>query len=191
MRTFAACLMACLMILACPVAADAGSCSRTVTIHGDWDCGDIEFDMEDDAIILTNRDNGYETVEITDEYDLYVNDEKVELDDDQRKLVGEFYESVQDLVKYAKKLGWEGAKIGAEGAKLGLKAIGGLFQVVFTSYDTDDFERDIEREAEKIEKRAEKLERKAEEVEEMAEDLEELAWELQREIPELRELEWL
>ena len=43
----------------------------------------------------------------------------------------------------------EGAKIGIGGAKIGVMAISGLIKAVLTSYEMDDFERDIEYETEK------------------------------------------
>ena len=154
-------------------------------------CEGMSFDLDDGSIIITLTDRrSVEIVEITEDYQLYINDEQIELNADQQKLVQEFHIKGMEIVEYAKELGWEGAKIGVSGAKLGLKAVGNVFKLMFTSYDTDDFEREMEREAAKIEARAERLEEKAEKVEDMADDLEEIAWDMEREIPELRELDW-
>ena len=129
-------------------------------------------------------------MEITEEYELFVNDRQVKLDADQQKLVEEFHVLAIDIVDHGKNLGWEGAKIGVSGAKLGMKAIGRVFKMLFTSYDEDDFERDMERDAEALEARAEKLESKAEIIEKMADDLEYVTEEMFDSIPELSELEW-
>jgi chaperonin cofactor prefoldin len=77
-----------------------------------------------------------------------------------------------------------------EGAKLGLKAVGGVFKMMLTSYDGDDLDRDMEWEAEKLEKKAKRLEEKAEDIEELAEDLERIVEEMNETIPEIGELDW-
>jgi hypothetical protein len=149
----------------------------------------VDVDFEDGSVIFTETEYG-ETVEITEDYELYVNDRLVELDDNQQELVKEYYDLFDQIIEEAKEIGWEGARIGVSGAHLGLKALGGLFKVVFTSYDSDDLERDMEREADKLEARAKVLERKAKVIEDMADDLEELADVMSSEIPELGKLEW-
>ncbi len=191
MKSVIICSLACLLLFASPAIADDHFKTHTVSVHGvDYQFDNVSFDLDDGTIVLTHEDRGIEIVEITEDYELFINGSRVDLDEDQQELVAEFYESVMDIISFAKQLGWEGARIGADGAKLGLQAIGGLFKVVFTSYDTDDFERDIEREAEKIEAKAEKLEKRAERIEDMADDLVDLAREMDREIPELDELGW-
>lgn len=161
-----------------------------INIQNEGHLDGVSIDIEDGSIILTHDDRRRETVEITEDYELYVNDERVDLDEDQQALVAEYYELGMDIVAYAKRLGWEGAKIGVSGAKLGLKAVGSVFKLIFTSYDTEDFEREMEREAARLEARAEVLEEKAEVIEDMAEELEDIAYEMNREIPQLRKLDW-
>ena len=151
---------------------------------------DINIDIDDGSVILEEEGGDYNTVEITEEYELFVNDRQVKLDQDQQELVKEFHVLVTDIVSEGKSLGWEGAKIGVSGAKLGMKAIGRIFKMLFTDYDEDDFERDMERDAEVLEARAEKLEDRAEVIEDMADDLDYVAKELFEAVPELRELEW-
>lgn len=149
----------------------------------------VDIDFEDGSIIFTDCEFG-ETVEITEDYELYVNDRLVELDENQQELVREYYDLFDEIIEEAKEIGWEGAKIGVSGAKLGLKALGGLFKVIFTSYDSDDLERDMEREADRLEAKAKVLERKAEQIEDLAEDLEDLAYDMAEDIPEIGELDW-
>ncbi len=71
-----------------------------------------------------------------------------------------------------------------------MKAIGRLMKMVFTSYDEDDFERDMERDADEIEAQASKLEDRAKIIERMADDLEYVTEDLFDNVPELRRLEW-
>ena len=129
-------------------------------------------------------------MEITEDGELYINDGSVKLDREQQRLVVTYYDLTTDIVRQAKSLGHEGARVGIEGAKLGLKAVGGVFKMMFTSYDGDDLEQDMEWEAERLEKKAERLEEKAEDIEELAEDLERIVEGMNETIPALRELGW-
>jgi len=151
---------------------------------------DINIEIEDGSVILSEESTFENVVEITEDYELYVNDRQVKLTPEQQDLVEEFHVQVFEVVDEAKYLGWEGAKIGVSGAKLGMKAISRLFKMVFTSYDEDDFERDMERDAELLEGKAEKLEDKAKVIEKMADDLKFITEELFDDVPELRRLEW-
>jgi hypothetical protein len=183
-----------LLLLTLPVLAASESHVHGIYVHTDKHFDShldgVDIDLDGGSIILKHRDRRAETVEITEDYQLYVNGYEVDLDDDQRALVAEYYELGMEIVDYAKELGWEGARIGLSGAKLGLKAVGNLAKLIFTSYDTEDFEREMEREAGRLEARAEVLESRAEEIEDMAEELVDIEWEMNREIPELRELDW-
>ena len=154
------------------------------------DIGDIDIELEDGSVILTEEGEVENVVEITEDYELYVNDRQVNLTPEQQDLVEEFHVLVFEMVDEAKYIGWEGAKVGVSGAKLGMKAIGRLFKMIFTSYDEDDFERDMERDAELLEVKAEKLEDKARIIEKKARDLEDITEELFDDVPELRRLGW-
>lgn len=156
-----------------------------------FNCGmdNISIDFEDDILIMTNH-HKRDIVEITPNYDLIVNGDKVEIDDHQRGIVKEFYMNMSDLVESAKAVGAAGAKIGIEGASLGLSALGKVFRLLDADYDTDDLEREVEREARAIEKKAESLEKEAEKIEWMADDLEDLYDNMEREIVEIRDLNW-
>ena len=191
MKVIAVYVLAGLLIFAGASSADCDYYVHGVSVHNGGAFEDMSFDLEDGSIIMTRTvGRRVETVEITEDYELYINGDYVKLDADQQKLVQEFYDRGMEIVEYAKELGWEGARIGVSGAKLGLKAVGNVFRLLFTGYDTDDFEREMERAAAKIEARAERLEEKAEKVEDMVEELEDISWAMDREIPELRELDW-
>ena len=165
--------------------------------HVSWQSDDrldrshLEIDLEDGTLVITHEDRrDYSTVEITEEYELSVDGRHIKTDKDQKKLLGEYYELVVGFEDAIIDIGKEGARIGISGAVLGLKAVGGVFKLLSPHYDSDDLERDLEREAEKIEEKAEKLERQAEQIEHMVDELDAIARELTREIPELDDLGW-
>ena len=151
---------------------------------------DIDFDVEDGSLFIESEEYEDEYVEITEDYKLYVNGRRVKLDGDHQKLVEEYYEQFFEITDYAKKIGLEGAKIGVHGAKIGLLAMAGVCKLMLENYDSDDLERDLEREARKLEIKAEKLEKKAELIEDMADNLEYLHEEMRDEIPALGNLGW-
>ncbi len=162
--------------------------------HFDFDqshLSDVDLDIDrDGTIIIEAKHRKRQEVEITKEFELFINGDQITLDEDQRKLVEEYYLLMTDLIDQAKAIGLEGAKVGVEGAKLGLTAVGKLFKLLSPRYDTDDYEREIEDAAERLEMKAEKLEEKAEIIEDIADDLDDLAHEMRREIPEIRKLRW-
>lgn len=131
-----------------------------------------EIDIEGGSLVIEKRGRRGVKMEINENYELYVNDEQIETSDEQQKLVVQTYDGSMLIVEYVKDIGLEGVQIGLQGAKLGLKAVGGVFKMIFTSYDEDDLESDMERAAEKIERRANKLEKRADKLEVMVEDLE-------------------
>ncbi|UCD17274.1 MAG: DUF2884 family protein [Candidatus Zixiibacteriota bacterium] len=171
--------------------AEGGKCQNYALSHhhiDHWDDVDLRFDGG--TIVMIH--NGYprSRIEITEDYELYINGDHIRLNDEQQELVKEYYLHCTEIVEYAREIGIEGAKIGFDGAKIGLKAVGGILRMLLTDYDEDDLERDLEIDTEHLEARAEALEDWAEEIEEMAEDMEELAEEMTDEIPELEELDW-
>jgi hypothetical protein len=150
------------------------------------------FDLDDGSVVITHKERGEprSTVEITGSYELYIDDERINLNSEQQDLVREFYGQSVEIVDFAKVLGLEGAKIGVDGAKLGAKAVGSLFKLLLPDYDTDDYEYEIEHEAKQIEHKAKILEEKANEIEDMSDELDDLARDMRSEIPELRQLRW-
>ncbi|MEJ2543736.1 MAG: DUF2884 family protein [Calditrichaceae bacterium] len=148
----------------------------------------VDVDIEGDSIILMDKDSRDE-VEITGEYDLYVNGKEIELNNDQRKLVQEYYELYFEIIDYAKRIGLEGARLGVEGAAIGVKAVAGVFKMLSPDYDSEDFEAEIEIETDELEEKAEMLEDRAEEIEDMADELEDLHYALAENIDALDDLE--
>lgn len=147
---------------------------------------DVEF--EEGKLTLEKRGRHGLTMEITEEYELFVDGRQIELDENQQRLVKDTYDQTSKLVKHAKLIGLEGARIGLDGAYLGVKAVGKVFKMMFSSYDEDDLEREIEAEAEEIERRADRLEYKAEKIEALVIELEETFDDLVDQTPELAAL---
>ncbi|MCP4705511.1 MAG: YggN family protein, partial [candidate division Zixibacteria bacterium] len=149
-------------------------------------CNNMDIDIEDGEVYITHSGHRSGTVRITDDYSLYVNGKHIKTNSEQKRLIEEFYNSAEKLQKYAKIIGVKGAEIGIEGAKIGISAIGGLFKLILPGYDTDDYERDIERKSKGIEYKASLLEKEADALEHIAYDMEDIADELKDEIPELQ-----
>ena len=169
---------------------DCGGRNISISSLKEWHINDIDFEIDDGSIYVSHDDPLFESVEINEEYELFVNDERVELNAEQQELVTAYYELTFAIIGRAKEIGWEGVKIGLSGAKLALKAVGGVVKMFLTSYDEDDLERDMDREADKLEARAERLEKKADQIEEWAEDLEMVAEQMVETIPEIEKLGW-
>jgi hypothetical protein len=155
-----------------------------------WHMDGVKYEIEDGSIFISHDDLRHDRIEITRDGELYINDGFVKLDRKQQRLVEAYYDLTTEIVSQAKSLGHEGARVGIEGAKLGLKAVGGVFKMMFTSYDGDDLEKDMEWEAERLERKAEHLEEKADDIEELADELEWTVEKMRETIPELSELDW-
>ena len=184
-------VLALLALLVSPVSADGHQdCQFSVMDLNKWHMDGVKYEIEDGSIFISHHGLRHDRVEITEDGELYINDGSVKLDREQQRLVATYYDLTMDIVSQAKSLGHEGARVGIEGAKLGLKAVGGVFKMMFTSYDGDDLDQDMEWEAEKLERRAERLEEKAEDIEALTEDLERTVEGMDETIPELSELGW-
>ncbi|MDH3890768.1 MAG: YggN family protein [candidate division Zixibacteria bacterium] len=181
--------------------AFAGSRNRSRSRHRDRDWDHISWqhghadrtsiDMKHGSVMIKHRGRRETSrVEITRDYELYIDDELVKTDDDQTKLLKQYHQQLGEIHDRAKEIGWEGARIGAEGAKIGLVAGLGVLKMIFSDYSEDDLEDEVELATEKIEERAEELEEKAEEIEDMVDDLDYLTDDLRDAIPELAALDW-
>ena len=153
--------------------------------HGD----DISIEFDDNVIIIECDDEDG-IIEITDDYELFIDGDRIELDRNEKKLVKTYYNCFEEILEMAEDLGIEGARLGVKGAKLGLQAVINVIKLINEDYDSDDLEREMEREAEKLEKEAEKLEEMAEELEDIADDFERTHRKMRKNIDELDELGW-
>ncbi len=166
------------------IEVDGFSFDRACRLHNHQ----VQWDKR--TVLITAVDHDDFDVEIDSDYDLSIDGEKVDLTPQQQVMVEEYYEQFDGLTDEVKEIIWAGAKIGLKGAGVGLKAITGVVKMIFTDYDEDDLERDVERAAEKIEAQAEVIEKQAEKVEDMAYDLEESFDLMVKAIPELQKLDW-
>jgi hypothetical protein len=166
-----------------------GHWSKSHLVH-DGFLEDVDIDIDDGTIIMTHNRRPKGKVEITEDYELYVNGRLVATNDEQKELLEDYYDLTMEVVEYATQIGYEGAKIGVSGAAIGLMAIGGVFKAFMTDYEFEELEDDLEEEAEELEARAEELEEKAEDLEGVAEELADVHDDLRRETPELRDLDW-
>ncbi len=150
---------------------------------------DISIDIEDGLLIIECEDYD-DIVEITEEYGLYINGSEIETDEKEKKLLRNYYHQFEDIIEYAVDISVEGARLGVKGAGLGLKAVANIVKLVLDDYDSDNLQRDMEKESDKIERAAKRLEKKAEKLEEVAEDFEDTHIKLRKSIDELDDLEW-
>ncbi|MCK4539196.1 MAG: DUF2884 family protein [Candidatus Krumholzibacteria bacterium] len=172
----------------------SGSANAGKSFSKGFDCdlfrGDDIFIDFDDGVIVIECDDEDGIIEITDDYKLFIDGDRIELDRGEQKLVKTYYTSFEEILEMAEDLGIGGARLGVQGAKLGLKAVANVIKLIFEDYDSDDLEREMEKEAEKIEKKAEKLEELAEQLEDIADDFERTHRKMRKNIDELDELGW-
>lgn len=178
----------CILLFASTLAADDLSISLGNRIKG---IEDVCIRVRHGSVyIYPEYDRWDGEVEITEDYELYIDGRKTRLSRDEREMVREYYHLADDIIDTAHRIGWEGAKVGVQGAAIGIKAIVNVVKLISPHYTTEDLEEDMDREAEKIEAKAEVLEEKAEVIDEIAEDLVDLHIEMKNNIRELRNLRW-
>ncbi len=151
---------------------------------------EAHIDIENDIIVLTCKYDDEQWVEITPDYNLFINGNRVSLDRYQRRLVADYYDNFMDIIEQAKEIGKEGAIIGVKGAKIGIIAAAGALKMMVSDYDSDDIEEDMEEVKLELEERSEKLEEMADDLEETAEDFEDLHFTMKDEIKDLNDLDW-
>ena len=150
----------------------------------------ISIDVDNDIIILTSKHDHRQYVEITSDYQLFVNGKEVELTRSQRRLVANYYNQFFEIISYAKEIGIEGARVGIAGAKVGVQAAAKAIKAIFADYDEEELDEELEYESEELKLLISELEEKAEELEELADEFEDLHYELRNEIDELYNLKW-
>ena len=118
---------------------------------------DFDIEMDGDVVILTSQDRHRDVIEITEDLHLSINGDQIEIDRDQTRLVGRFYDDVMELEEYAEEIGAEGERIGRAGAALGqlatakaLRALSALSiphtegSMNFSWYDWEELEDELE-----------------------------------------------
>ena len=150
---------------------------------------DVYMYRRHDDIVIECEDCD-QVVTISKQGELFINEEKIRTSRKEKKMLIEYHELANASFESAEKIADEGIKIGMKGAELGIKAATGVFKILLPGYTSKDFERDMEKAAEKVEERANKLEEKADKLEVMMDHLEDLHAELRENITELHELDW-
>ena len=173
------------MTMVLTVGADA---HRVCRHNDDWTFNHKSIDFEDGTLVIEHEDEDW-IVEITEDYKLYVDGERVRTDNKQKKLLRSYYRDYEEIEEMAEEIAKEGAMIGLAGAKLGVNAVACVAKLLLEDYDSDDMEYEIEIETEDLEKMARKLEKSADKIEDMADDLEKTHKKLRKSIPELGDLE--
>ena len=163
----------------------------SINSFSSWEIDEAEFQIDDDRLVITPRYATGDEIVMTKDRRLIVNGRDVSLDSREQALVGEFYDLTYQIRNEAKAVAFEGVKLGLKGARLGVKAVGGVLKLLFTGYDEDEFEYDMELAAEKLEREGESLEKRAETVEDLVEHWEEVGEELIESVPELERMDWL
>jgi len=179
-----------LLLLSVSYSADGKWSNCKAHIHDAGFMEDVTIDFDDDALLISWQDDLDEKVEITGDYELYVNGKHIQTNKHQKELLRIYYDEMVELVQEAERIGMQGAALGVKGAEMGVIAATKALKVIFTDYDSEEMEEELEREAEKLEKKAKKLESRADDLEEMVEDLENIHIELKENISELNNLEW-
>jgi hypothetical protein len=150
----------------------------------------IAIAVDHDDVMVYDKNDDDEQVEITGDNRLYVRDKLVRTDAGQQALTRDYHDRVIRIQREVRKIAADGARIGVDGAKIGLKAVVGVFKLILPDYSTEDLDRDMDRESEKIDAKAKRLEAKAAVVDSSVTELERLHYRMKMEIPELNELEW-
>jgi len=150
---------------------------------------DVYIYQKHDDIIIENEEFD-ELVTISQEGELFIDEEKIRTSRKEKELLVEYHELATAAFESAEKIAEEGVKIGMKGAELGIKAATGVFKILLPGYTSEDFEQDMEKAAEKVEKKAERLEAKADKLEKMMDHLEDIHDELRDRIDELEDLGW-
>lgn len=150
----------------------------------------VAISIQHGDVLIYDKDNEDECVEITAENKLYVRDKLVKTNEKQQDLTREYRRMAISINREAGRIGMEGAKIGLDGAKIGITAVVGVFKLLLPDYSSDDLDRDMNKASESIEAKAELIEKRAEALEDTAKDLERLQKDMKKEIPALRDLGW-
>ena len=155
--------------------------------HDYRNLADKDIDFDDGVLVIESEDYDW-VVEITDEYELYIDGSRIRTDREQRSLLRRYYRQAEEIEDLAGEIARDGASIGIEGAKIGARAIANVARLLLDEYDSDDLERDIEIDSKDIERMAKRIERKADRLEAMLDDLDALHRKLRRSIGELDDL---
>lgn len=131
----------------------------------------VAISVDHGDVLIYDKNDEDETVEITTDNKLYVHDKFVKTDPEQQALTRDYHDRVIQIKREVNRIARD-AKIGIDGAKIGLKAVVGVFKLILPDYDSEDLDRDMEEESSKIEAKAEVLEKRAAVIDSSVADLE-------------------
>jgi len=177
------------LALALSMIFTAGADAHRVCRHDDdWTFNHKSIGFEYGTLVIEHEHEDW-IVEITEDYKLYVNGERVKTSRKQKKLLRSYYRDYEDIEELAEDIAKEGMRIGLVGAELGVSAVVCMAKLLLEDYDSDDMEDEIRIKTENLEKMAHKLDKTADKIEDMADDLEKKHNKLRRSITELGDLE--
>jgi hypothetical protein len=153
--------------------------------------GDIGIVFEDGRLTFSYDHDEYETVEITEAGELYVNGDEIELSDHETRLVTDYFHLMLEFHMKAWEMGLEAGKIGAKSGALAAHAVASAFQMIdYDGKDRTEVKESLKRHSEKLKAESLALKKQGKELRELNDKLEDLHLELRDEIDALDDLEW-
>ncbi|MHB2147866.1 DUF2884 family protein [Calditrichota bacterium LG25] len=147
---------------------------------------DFNIELDEKNILIKLDSAPWTEIKITENSDLLINGERIDLDRREQKLVAEYYDQTMALIQNAKKLGFESVKLALEAiAKTSLYGISALVGEVFGDYDAEE---ELEKVTEEMDKKARSLELRGKKLEKMGDQLQKLHAELFWNVKPLRQL---
>lgn len=132
-----------------PDSSNTPNCDALDRNYGDHIEIDSDVDFEKGELIF--RENGDVYMIITEDDELFIKGERIELDARGRELVGKYYDTVDDVVDDA-------MDIAGEAADLGISAAIQALALIFSDEkEREEFEARIEEEAQEIEAMADSM----------------------------------
>ena len=141
------------------------------------------LDFEDGSVILKKMEGSRILFEITDDSQLFINHNHVELTAQQQRLINNYYNLAKKFCLESERLGIEGAKVSVEGALVGLQSVSGTIEIFLSN----GFERGIGNRASRIERKADRLSMDALKLQANIDKLQGVHQRLKGEFPELSE----
>ena len=182
-------LLLVLIVLAVPLAASAWT-HRQHDNHSVSVSDGSSFDIEDGELVLTHKSGrSKDRVVVTEEGELTINDDRIETDERQQKLLRKFYRESAELEEMAEDIADDAGKIAAASTKY---AAAQLTAALRSLSDDDDEADEAAGEAVEVsfESEIEKIEKFADRIENQADKVVDIADELQESVPELDDLDW-
>ena len=149
-----------------------------------------KIEVEEDRINIYDCDDNDNYIMITSTRELYINNKLIKTDETTKKVIEEYYKLVLEIRKGAIQIALEGARLGIKGAQIGIVAVAKLPLLLLSDYDTDDYEKAIEKKAGRLEDDAKIIEKKGEELEALVDDLKYLEKKLRKKVEDINELNW-